>query len=296
MVDGLDLVTEAKKLPYTVKKNSLLQQTETTIHKLLLSLINNLGTEYSGEITHGRDEHGRDLVTKLRDPLGSQYIGVIVKMGDSKGTITGKTSKEIDEIISQSKQAISHPCFLHELEAGVIQINQLWIFFVGRLSSTASERIEHELKDASKRIFALEQIVELFTNNYPEIFFDAVLAEFVEENMGRVESLSLTVDKPEVVTTRYINPWVCKWEKAGEISYALSSVLYSQKIPFQKLADIITPRNKIIITGEPGIGKTTALKKIASDMIKENFMRKSKNPSSVHSKCHWSRISHIKLG
>lgn len=114
----LDLVTEAKKLPYTVKRDFLLRQAETTIHRLLLFLINHLGEEYSGEITHGRDEHGRDLVVKLRDPLGSQYIGVIVKMGDSKGTITGQTAREIDEIISQSKQAISHPCPLHELEAG----------------------------------------------------------------------------------------------------------------------------------------------------------------------------------
>lgn len=135
MLTELDLVKEAKKLPYDIKKNYLLRQEETAIHKLLLSMINRLGENYSGEITHGPDEHGRDLVIKHRDPFGNQYIGVIVKMGNSKGELTGKTAGEIDEIISQAKQAIAHPCVLRELEAGAVRINQVWIFFIGRLTS-----------------------------------------------------------------------------------------------------------------------------------------------------------------
>lgn len=279
MLKQLDLVKEAKKLPYDLRKNFLLQQKETTIHKLLLSLIHRLGDKYSAEITHSKDEHGRDLVVRERDPLGGQYIGVIVKKGDSKGKLTGRTAREIDEVISQAKQAISHRCPLHELEAGVVKINQLWIFFIGRLTSTASERIEIELKDTSKRVFALEQTIDLFTNNYPEIFFNPVLAEFVQTNISRIESLSLTLDKTKSFETKYINPWVCKWENAGEITEALSNVIYTQKMPFQKLADIVSSGQRIILTGDPGVGKTTALKIIATNMIKNNFMLKTKDPT-----------------
>ncbi|MBI4188840.1 MAG: hypothetical protein HY529_06505 [Chloroflexi bacterium] len=275
----LDLIREAKKLPYELKKNYLLSQKETAIHKLLLSALNRLGEGFSAEITHGRDEHGRDLVVKQRDPLGSQYIGVIVKMGNEKGELTGATNQEIDEIISQANQAMAHPCPLHELESGTVQINQLWIFFVGRLTRQASERVEHELKDMSRRIFALEETVDFFTNNYPEVFFDWELAEFVEENLDRVESLSLTIDKANSFKRKYVNPWISKWEKAGEITEALSSVIYSNRMPFQKLTEVISSGKRTILTGEPGIGKTTALIKIASDMLKENFTRISRNPT-----------------
>jgi len=102
----LDLVKEAKKLPYTLRRDYLLKQQETTIHKLLLSMIHRLGENFSAEITHGKDEHGRDLVVKQRDPLGDQYIGVIVKRGNPKGELTGQTAGEIDGIISQANQAL----------------------------------------------------------------------------------------------------------------------------------------------------------------------------------------------
>ena len=279
MSSQLNLVKEAQKLPYDVKKQYLLRQKETDIHKLLLVMINRLGDKYSAEITHGKDEHGRDLVVKERDPLGAQYIGVIVKIGNRNGELTGKTAREIDEVISQAKQAISHPCPLHELEAGAVKINQLWIFFIGRLTGNASGRIEVELKDASKRIFALEPTISLFTDHYPEIFFDPVLAEFVEANLNKLENMALTADKHKSLKTKYINPWVSKWESAGDITEALSTVIYSKKMPFQKLTDVISSGRRIILTGDPGTGKTTALIKIASDMLEDNFTLKSKKPT-----------------
>jgi len=279
MSSQLNLVKEAQKLPYDTKKQYLLKQKETDIHKLLLAMIDRLGDRYSAEITHGRDEHGRDLVVKERDQLGDQYIGVIVKIGNRNGELTGKTAGEIDEVISQAKQAISHPCILRELEAGAVKINQLWVFFIGRLTESASNRIEVELKDASKRIFALEQTIRLFTDHYPEIFFDSVLAEFVEANLNKLENIALTTDKHKLLKTKYVNPWVSKWESASDITEALSTVIYSKKMPFQKLTDVISSGGRMILTGDPGVGKTTALVKIASDMLQNNFMLKSKNPT-----------------
>ena len=70
MSNQLDLATEASKLPHQSKKDFLLSQKETTLHKLLYSVINELGDDYRAEITHGRDEHGTDLVVKQRDMLG----------------------------------------------------------------------------------------------------------------------------------------------------------------------------------------------------------------------------------
>jgi len=279
MSSQLNLVKEAKKLPYDMKKQYLLKQKETDIHKLLLAMIDRLDDRYSTEITHGRDEHGRDLVVKERDQLGDHYIGVIVKIGNKKGELTGKTAGEIDEVISHAKQAISHPCILRELEAGAVKINQLWIFFIGRLTDSASNRIEVELKDASKRIFALEQTISLFTDHYPEIFFDPVLAEFVEANLNKLENIALTTDKHKLLKTKYVNPWVSKWESASDITEALSTVIYSKKMPFQKLTDVISSGGRIILTGDPGVGKTTALVKIASDMLQNNFTLKTKNPT-----------------
>jgi len=277
MSSKLELVKEARQMPYDLKKEYLLKQEETTLHKLILSLMNRLGENFSAEITHGRDEYGRDLVVKQRDPLGNQYIGVIVKKGNSKGDLTGETTGEIDQIISQAKQALYHPCPLHELEAGVVKINQIWVFFIGRFTSSASLRIEHELKDASRRLFALEQIVDLFTENFPEVFFDSELAEFVESSIAKIESVSSTADRFKEFHTKYVNPWVSKWEHAGELTEFLSNVIYSQRMPFQKLTDVVASGKRIILTGDPGIGKTTAIRKIASDMMRSSFVAKSRN-------------------
>jgi hypothetical protein len=275
MPNQLNLKQEATKLPYDSKKNYLLTQEETTIHKLLCSLINRLNTDFSAEITHGRDEHGRDLVVKHRDALGQQYIGVIVKMGDKKGKLTGKTDGLIDQVISQSKQSLAHPCILHELSAGSVRINQLWIFFVGPLTNTASERIEYELKDVSKRIFALEEIINLFSINYPQVFFNPTLTKFVEDNLAKIEE----IDKTGVLNRHYSTPWVSKWDKAGDLTPGIMvNLMSANKMPFTKLVDIITSGQKIILTGDPGSGKTTALVKIASDMFKSNFLTKSQNP------------------
>jgi len=51
-------------------------------------------------------------------------------------------------------------------------------------------------------------------------------------------------------------------------------------MPFQKLTEVILSGKRIILTGEPGVGKTTALIKLASDMIKNNFIAKSKQQTN----------------
>lgn len=276
MARKLDLVKEAQKLPYTLKRDYLLGLAETDMHKLLASLIDKLGDEYSAEITHGRDEYGRDLVVREKDRLGNQYIGVIVKMGDKKGQLTGETGGVIDNIISQARQAMSHPCLLRELEAGSVQINQLWIFFVGRLTHAASARIQHEIKDTSKRLFALEPTVDLFSKNYPEVFFNAALAEFVENALSKLEDISLAGDT-KLRKRVFVSPWISKWETASDITDLVAAVSHSPRMPFQKLSEVACSGGKIILTGDPGVGKTTALIKIASDMLRENFMLRSKD-------------------
>ena len=67
MARELDLVKEAQKLPYTLKRDYLLGLAETDMHKLLASLIDKLGDEYSAEITHGRDEYGSASVVRGED-------------------------------------------------------------------------------------------------------------------------------------------------------------------------------------------------------------------------------------
>jgi hypothetical protein len=43
MSSKLELVKEARQMPYDLKKEYLLKQEETTLHKLILSLMNRLG-------------------------------------------------------------------------------------------------------------------------------------------------------------------------------------------------------------------------------------------------------------
>ena len=113
MQKQLDLAAEAEKLPYDSKKRFLLSQDETAIHKMLLSTLNKLGENFTAEITHGRDEYGRDLVVKQKDPLGNQFIGVIVKKGTLKVNLLEKLlARSMKIIFRQNRQLHIHVYYM----------------------------------------------------------------------------------------------------------------------------------------------------------------------------------------
>lgn len=272
----IDLRNEVKKMPFSNKRDFLLSKSERELHEILKCLFDRAEDKSLAEITCGRDEFGRDLVIKRQDPYGEFYVGVIVKKGDESGKITGETDGVIDNIISQGNQAIMHPCLLREISVGSVSINSIFVVFVGRLTDHASQRIERELKIASARLIPLAILIDMLTDNCPEIFFEGDVVRYIQDRITDLEKKREFPTGSKPLSVSFVDPYVTKMETPLAFVDAVMERLYSEKLPFTKLEEVAGSGKKIIIVGEPGTGKSTALEKIALDMHTKYLREKIK--------------------
>jgi len=265
----VDYVEQARKIPYNDRKKYLLSLPETVIHQELKSLFEKLIDEDLVEITHGRDEFGRDLVIKHTNAWGEKFIGVVVKRGDSSGKLTGKSEGIVDQIVNQTREALSNPCPLREIHGGVVTISEIRVIFVGALTNSAVWRVEHEIKTAYTKTYCLGWLIDSFTDYYPEVFFQGRLAEFIKERISILEKRRESATRATPLSQSFVPPYVSEIEAPGDLTGTVVESLSSRKLPFTDLEDIVKTNKKIIIVGDPGTGKSTVLNKMALDSLEK---------------------------
>lgn len=282
---SIDLRHEVKAMPFSNKRDFLLSRLEKEIHEILKCLFEKAEDKSLAEITHGKDEFGRDLVVKRQDPYGEIYVGVIVKKGDETGKITGETDGIIDKIISQGNQAIAQPCPLREIAVGSVSINSIFVVFVGKLTDNASRRIERELKIASARLIPLAILIDMLTEHCPEIFFEGDVVRYIQDRITNLEMKRDFPTRSKPLSVSFVDPYVTKIQTPSDLTDAVMERFYSEKLPFKKLEQIAESGKKIIVVGDPGTGKSTALEKIALDMhtqyLREKMRKREKRDIEI---------------
>ena len=265
----IDYVREARGIPYNNRANHLLSFPEVELHEPLKSLFEKMEDTDLVEITHGNDEFGRDLVIEHKDAWGKRYIGVIVKKGDASGKITGESAKVVDKIVMQAKEALSNPCPLREISADVVSISEIRVIFAGKLTTQAVWRVQNEIKTASVRAFSIGWLIEKFTEYYPEVFFHGKLAEYVKEQISVLETKREFMIQPSPLSVSFVSPWVAEIEAPSSLTQEIVETLRTRKLPFKDLEQVVEERKRILLTGDPGTGKSTALAKIALDIFEK---------------------------
>lgn len=265
----IDYVREAKNIPYKSRAEHLLSFSEVELHEELKSLFEKMEINDLVEITHSNYEYGRDLVIEHKDAWGKRYIGVIVKKGDSSGKVTGKSGKVIDEIVLQTREALSNPCPLREISAGVVRISEIKVIFVGKLTTHAVWRVQNEVKGASIQPFAIGWLIEKFTEYYPEVFFQGKLAEYIKEQISVFETKRESMIQPSPLSSSFVSPWISEIEAPSSFTEEIIETLRSRRLPFQVLEQVVEERKRVLLIGDPGTGKTTALAKIALDIFEQ---------------------------
>ena len=146
MTSSQILVQKALAIPANVREAYLLGIPEVELHAHLCRLLENMDSGARCEVTHGRDEYGRDIVLRRSSPFGYEYIAIVVKRGDAKGKISGRTAGPVDAIISQVNQSVAHLCLLKEIEVSSVNLRGVWVMFghFGRLTNNAVRRIDVE--------------------------------------------------------------------------------------------------------------------------------------------------------
>ena len=265
MTTPTDLSQRARMIPENERGKILKSLRETELHRNLKEMYKRQNPDSSVHITHGSQELGKDLVITYKDAYGDRSMAVVVKSGN----VTGKTSGRVDEIVSQVRQAHDNPA---EIPSRVepFLVDFVWVVIAGEISQNARKRLESEWpKGKSKHIRGLERLVGDFTEYYPEVFFQGQVADFLQKEILRLETSHLFAKRGVNLSEFYVDPLVSVFgAQPLNVSSGVIEVIRRRRLPFSRLRSAIQRNNKIVIVGEPGIGKTTALASLALEMLK----------------------------
>lgn len=268
-----ELIQLAKALPFEERKRILISFEETDLHFHLKDLLGRMENNNLIEITHGSQEHGNDLVMVKKDLFGESVVGIIVKSGDIKG----KTMGHIDAIKSQVDQSQVHPIRLKTIPERILIVSEIWIMIAGSLSNYAHERLEREVikKSVNIRNFGIDWLVENFTNFYPQAFYEGKLMDFLAEKITLLETSDhMFASRHKNLSECFVEPMISKIGVHGEIEGKF--LIREQRFPFHKLNDILRPGAKVILFGDPGVGKSVALNKYMLDKLREAWYSATK--------------------
>ena len=264
------LVQKALALPSKVREAYLLGIREVEMHLHLCRLLENMEPGTRCEVTHGRDEYGRDIVLRRSSAFGHEYIAIVVKRGDAKGKISGRTTGPVDQIISQVNQSTAHLCYLKEIEVSPVQIKGVWVMFFGRLTDGAVRRIDAEAPALKFTPFAIGWLADSFAHHYPEVFFAGAASSYLQNRVIDLETHHDLAQRPENLSDWYVDPSVAISQiDASTFSERLKKALKLQRLPYQDFRNHLNSQKHFVLSAAPGLGKSTMLKKLALDYYRE---------------------------
>ena len=229
------LSQKALAIPSNIRQSYLLNIPETELHTHICRLLENMESGARCEITHGRDEYGRDIVLRRSSPFGHEYIAIVVKRGDSRGGISGRSAGPVDEVISQINQSVAHECLLKEIEMSRVSIGGTWVMFFGRLTGNAVTRIMAEAPALNFKPFASGWLADAFAKHYPEVFFAGAASSYLQDKVIEFETHHDLSRRPENLSDWYVEPSVAITPiGASTFSKRLNRALKLQKLSYQE--------------------------------------------------------------
>ncbi len=256
----------AKTLSHNSKAEIVRNLDEGILRKGIKSLLEKMEPTSYVELYHGSEEQGKDLVIVRKSAFGEQATAVVVVRGD----IRTKSAGLVDKIISQVGQCFAQPAKLQTLHKN-IKISHVWVMLAGIHSKGANTRLTGEVEKPNVNLFDLNWLVEKFTEYYPHIFFESRISEFIEDKINDLESQHLLKDKVKYLTDYYVPQTIGNLDQIIEFSAEDVFSLISEIKPFEIIKTDLNAGAKILLAGEPGVGKSTALTKIAIDMLSESL-------------------------
>lgn len=243
---------------------------EEDFHKSLGKLFSEIDKDALVTITHSSKEFGADLVVVRKDAIRESIASVVVSMGH----LRGETGKQIERITSQIKQCIDIPREI-STRVEIAQTTEVWLVIVGKTTGNARSRLRYQVKKEYKAVLTIldiEWLVKKFTDCYPEIFLGGEVLDFIEERLDKLELTTSLSKRAEQLNLSewYVEPYLSTGGIPIDIDEAGNKItIRSHRVQFRKLRSILEREERIIVSGEAGVGKTTALSKLVLDMLRE---------------------------
>ena len=258
------LVSRAKSIPKKDRVQIIHGMAETEIHAVLGQCLSRVYPDSTVEVTHGRDEYGRDLVIVHADPIRRHAIGLVVKKGKQGQQITGKTGGPVDEIISQASQALSIPGNLKTFYDDV-PVTEVWVVLAGEITNNARRRLRFQLGQEVPT-FAMDWVITQLTESYPEAFFGGRVTDAVESALEAMELGAAYRETGLPLSDCYVEPVLQRVQVSG---YAEDDnvTLARFKIGRTNVASMLDKDSASFVFGMPGSGKSFLLQKIAIEAL-----------------------------
>lgn len=281
-----ELRNRARALPFDTRRKIVESIRETDLHEHLRQLFSAMEPSYQIEVTHGVDERGKDLVIVRTDQFSNDVIGVVVKRGDIRATTAG----EVDDIRLRIEDILSHraKAALREIESQVFQarahaaeitasyarlpVTRVFVVIAGSISNRVRSRLEGEL--SSTTVYDLQWLVEKFTEHLPEVFFESVAINVLIRKVQRLEvmhgvkSQEVSLNLSEYFTEPLLSPVNLYADDGASAGQVIGQALSKRRIPFSRLSDEIQKRSRVVIVGDPGVGKSGALAKFTVEQLR----------------------------
>ncbi len=255
-----------RRLSENTKSDILKSINEATLRSGIKELLKQMEPSSYVEIYHGQDEYGKDLVMIRKSPFGDTPIAIVVVRGD----IRTKSSGLIDKIKSQVEQCFEHPALIKTVK-GRVNISSVWVMVAGMLSKGANKRLTAEIPRPNVSIYDLRWLVNNFTKDYPYIFFESRVSQYIEDKIKELEGEHIIVDKKWALTDYYVPQSIGTLDKIIEISPEAIFSIVKDVTSISILKSEMKSGKRLLIAGEPGVGKSTALNKLAIDLLSDTL-------------------------
>lgn len=255
-----------KRLSENTKGDILRGINEATLRGGVKELLQKMEPSSYVEIYHGQDEYGKDLVMIRKSPFGDESVGIVVV----RGNIRTRSSGLIDKIKSQVEQCFLHPAFLKTVK-GPVNISSVWVMVAGMLSKGANTRLTTEIPRPNVNTYDLRWLVDNFTKYYPYVFFESRVSQYIEDKIKELEGEHIIVDKKWALTDYYVPQSIGTLDRMIEISPEAVFSIIKDVTSTSMLKSEIKPGKKLLIAGEPGVGKSTAMNKLAIDLLSDSL-------------------------
>jgi len=155
------------------------------------------------------------------------------------------------------------------------------LMIAGTLSKGANVRLTTEVSRPNLTIFDLKWLIEKFTQHYPYIFFESSICEYIEKKIEELETKHVLADRVRSLTDYYVPQSIGVLDRIIEITPEAVFSIVSEITPIESLKEAIKSRQKLLIAGEPGVGKSTAMHKLAIDLLSKSLEQATRKKAEI---------------
>ena len=146
--------------------------------------------------------------------------------------------------------------------------------FFGRLTDNAVKRILIEAPPLKFTPFAIRWLADSFAEHYPEVFFAGAASTYLQDKVIEFETHHDQSRRPKNLSDWYVDPTVAITRiDAGTFGERLKEVLKLQQLSYQQLRLQLNSPKRFVLSADPGLGKSTLLRKLALDLYREALTR-----------------------